>query len=148
MTVLTIIRTVFQAISSMRATSTSQAIYLIWKLPLSMSWRHIVEVQILLCSLLYPPHRRSGGPHAWCRLFGKGKNFFLLPVIETWIVKPVAQLLCTLLCPGSIKFGIIILKILVRVTNDHGGTVVKALCYKSVDRWFDSRWCHWNFPLT
>ena len=23
--------------------------------------------------------------------------------------------------------------------GDHGGTVVKVLCYKSVDRWFDPR---------
>ena len=30
----------------------------------------------------------------------------------------------------------------------HGGTVVKALCYKSEGRWFDSRWFHWNFSLT
>jgi hypothetical protein len=29
-----------------------------------------------------------------------------------------------------------------------GGTVVKVLCYKSEGRWFDSRWCHWNFSLT
>ena len=29
-----------------------------------------------------------------------------------------------------------------------GGTVVKELCYKSEGRWFDSRWCHWNFSLT
>jgi hypothetical protein len=29
-----------------------------------------------------------------------------------------------------------------------GGTVVKELRYKSEGRWFDSRWCHWNFPLT
>jgi hypothetical protein len=28
------------------------------------------------------------------------------------------------------------------------GTVVKVLCYKSEGRWFDSRWCHWNFSLT
>jgi hypothetical protein len=28
-----------------------------------------------------------------------------------------------------------------------GGTVVKVLCYKSQGRWFDSRWCHWNFSL-
>jgi hypothetical protein len=28
-----------------------------------------------------------------------------------------------------------------------GGTVVKVLRYKSEGRWFDSRWCHWNFPL-
>jgi hypothetical protein len=32
--------------------------------------------------------------------------------------------------------------------EDHGGTVVKVLCYKSEGRWFDSRWCHWNFSLT
>jgi hypothetical protein len=29
-----------------------------------------------------------------------------------------------------------------------GGTVVKVLCYKSVGRWFDSRWCQGNFSLT
>jgi hypothetical protein len=29
-----------------------------------------------------------------------------------------------------------------------GGTVVKVLRYKSEGRWFDSRWCYWNFPLT
>ena len=32
--------------------------------------------------------------------------------------------------------------------GDRGGTVVKVLCYKSEGRWFDSRWCHWNFSLT
>ena len=26
--------------------------------------------------------------------------------------------------------------------------MVKVLCYKSEGRWFDPRWCHWNFPLT
>ena len=31
---------------------------------------------------------------------------------------------------------------------DRGGTVVKVLRYKSEGRWFDSRWCHWNFSLT
>ena len=29
-----------------------------------------------------------------------------------------------------------------------GGTVVEVLCYKSEGRWFDPRWCHWNFSLT
>jgi hypothetical protein len=29
-----------------------------------------------------------------------------------------------------------------------GGTVVKVLRYKSEVRWFDSRWCHWNFSFT
>ena len=32
--------------------------------------------------------------------------------------------------------------------GDRGGTVVKVLCYKSEGRWFDPRWCHWNFSLT
>jgi len=32
--------------------------------------------------------------------------------------------------------------------GDRGSTVVKTLCYKSEDRGFDSRWCHWNFSLT
>ena len=32
--------------------------------------------------------------------------------------------------------------------GDRGSTVVKALCYKSEGRLFDSRWCHWNFSLT
>jgi len=31
---------------------------------------------------------------------------------------------------------------------DGGGTVVKVLCYKLEGRWFDPRWCHWNFSLT
>jgi len=34
------------------------------------------------------------------------------------------------------------------IMGDRGGTVVKALCYKSEGRWFESRWCHWNFSLT
>jgi len=29
-----------------------------------------------------------------------------------------------------------------------GGTVAQMLCFKSECRWFDSRWCHWNFSLT
>jgi hypothetical protein len=28
-----------------------------------------------------------------------------------------------------------------------GGTMVKVLYYKSEGRWFDSRWCHWNFSI-
>ena len=32
--------------------------------------------------------------------------------------------------------------------TDSGGTAVKALCYKSEGRCFDTRWCHWNFSLT
>jgi hypothetical protein len=26
--------------------------------------------------------------------------------------------------------------------------MVKVLCHKSEGRWFDPRWCHWNFSLT
>ena len=32
--------------------------------------------------------------------------------------------------------------------GDRGGTVVKVRCYKSEGRWFDPRWCQWNFLLT
>jgi len=32
--------------------------------------------------------------------------------------------------------------------GDRGSTVVKVLCYKSVGRWLDPNWCHWNFSLT
>jgi hypothetical protein len=32
--------------------------------------------------------------------------------------------------------------------GDRGGAVVKVLRYKKVGRWFDPRWCHWNFSLT
>jgi hypothetical protein len=35
-----------------------------------------------------------------------------------------------------------------RMGTANGGTVVKVLCYKLEGRWFDSRWFHWNFPLT
>ena len=27
--------------------------------------------------------------------------------------------------------------------GDRGSTVVKVLCYKSEDRWFDPSWCQW-----
>jgi hypothetical protein len=36
----------------------------------------------------------------------------------------------------------------VNITGDRGGSVVKVLSYISEGRWFDSRWCHWNFSLT
>jgi len=31
--------------------------------------------------------------------------------------------------------------------GDRGSTAVKVLFYKSEGRWFDSRWCHWNFSF-
>ena len=39
-------------------------------------------------------------------------------------------------------------RILYHSIGDRGSTVVKVLCYKFEGRWFDSRWCHWNFSLT
>ena len=32
--------------------------------------------------------------------------------------------------------------------GERSSTVVKVLRYKSEGRWFDPRWCHWNFSLT
>jgi len=31
--------------------------------------------------------------------------------------------------------------------GDRSNTVFRVLRYKSESRWFDSRWCHWNFSL-
>ena len=38
--------------------------------------------------------------------------------------------------------------VLYYIHSDRSGTVVQVLRYKSEGRWFDSRWCHWNFSLT
>ena len=38
--------------------------------------------------------------------------------------------------------------IYIYIYGDRGGAVIRVLCYKSEGRWFDSRWCHWNFSLT
>ena len=46
-------------------------------------------------------------------------------------------------CPSAYK-----LTLLICVKGDRGGTVVKVLCYKSEGRWFDPKWCHWDFSLT
>jgi len=40
------------------------------------------------------------------------------------------------------------LEMILPCIGDCGGRVVKVLCYKSEGRWFDSRWCHWNFSLS
>jgi hypothetical protein len=50
-----------------------------------------------------------------------------------------------------VTFSMLIAKKISQFTNmvgDRGGAAVKVLCYKSEGRWFDSRWCHWNFSLT
>jgi len=68
--------------------------------------------------LLYNVHRLS-----WCIWFSLR-------------VDPPRDLPTIILCASCTCFG------------GRGGTVVKVLCYKSEGRWFDSRWCHWNFLLT
>ena len=37
------------------------------------------------------------------------------------------------------------LLVVYHVFGGRGGTVVKVLCYKSVGRYFDPKWCFWNF---
>jgi len=44
--------------------------------------------------------------------------------------------------PGTVHE---LLHVLIICIGDRDGTVVKVLCYKSEGRWFDFRWCHWNF---
>jgi len=39
-------------------------------------------------------------------------------------------------------------KVLLSTLGDRGGRVIKVLLYKSEGRWFDPRWCYWNFSLT
>ena len=57
---------------------------------------------------------------------------------DAWAALPVSYAMCTAVyIYGGKAAG-----------GDRGGTVVKALCYKSEGRWFDSRWFHWNFSLT
>ena len=48
--------------------------------------------------------------------------------------------------PVTVKFPDISFPII--KSGDRGGAVVKVLCYKSEGRWFDPRWCQWNFSLT
>jgi len=40
---------------------------------------------------------------------------------------------------------ITIIIIIINWNGDRGSTVVKALCYKSEDSWFDTSWCQWIF---
>jgi len=49
---------------------------------------------------------------------------------------------------GTLWYRNELFDIVMVVIGDHGSTVVKVLCYKSEGRWFDPRWCHWNFLLT
>jgi len=51
------------------------------------------------------------------------------------------------LCDKAAVLGAHIKERLLQKLGDRGGTVVKVLCYKSEDRWFDPSWCHWNFSF-
>jgi hypothetical protein len=91
-------------------------------------------------------------------------------IYEFICINPVSRAYRTRMCASvSRNIGLhAILKIVVGLTLRHprcvvkitkcveyvyvkgyrGGTVVKVLRYKSDNRWFDSRWCHWYFSLT
>ena len=49
---------------------------------------------------------------------------------------------------GVIPFGLLTSFALLLYYEDRHCTVIKVLCYKSEGRWFDPRWCQWNFSLT
>ena len=68
-----------------------------------------------------------------------------LPIMKTTLSSPWSQqpktaftknqIICKTITTSSEK-------------GNRGSTLVKALRYKSEGRWFESRWCHWNFSLT
>ena len=67
------------------------------------------------------------------------------------VVKGFAATYTSSTCKNITVFMLFYFKTLLEINllkGDRGSTVVKALCYKSVVRWFDSRWCHWNFSFT
>ena len=49
---------------------------------------------------------------------------------------------------GKIRFNAHFFFLSLHYPNgDRDSTMVKMLGYKSEDRWFDIRWCHWKFSL-
>ena len=70
---------------------------------------------------------------------GLHRSLCLFKKIFTIDEKLYNTIKCKMLCNFHILAGL---------GGDRGSTVVKVLCYKSVGRWFDTRWCHWNFSLT
>ena len=73
------------------------------------------------------------------------KNFGAELIKSTSLLQNVSSSTCPSELLLSFHF-IFVMNILLR--GDCGGTVVKVLRYKLEGRWFDSRWCHWNFSLT
>ena len=52
------------------------------------------------------------------------------------------------LCPKVVKHPVYVFNILCAFSWGRGSVVAKVLRYESEGRWFNSRWCHWNFSLT
>ena len=93
--------------------------------------------KVLQCSL----QTGSSSSHSYCHVF------FLIAILWEAFIRITIILLCT-------NYIIIYVCNNVVINNNcrplkdlrgRGNTVVKVLCYKSEGRWFDPRWCHWNF---
>ena len=76
----------------------------------------------------------------------------LTEIVTTWLWCTVLHKICTgpldfqklekdLQCKEYLFWPL-------KAVGDCGSTVVKVLCYKLEGRWFNPRWCHWNFSLT
>jgi len=70
---------------------------------------------------------------------GRSKKDMVVFLFNSVIYVSLLLYLCILI----VSLGYVLLWL-----GDRGDTVVKVLCYKSECRWFDFRWCHWNFSLT
>ena len=85
--------------------------------------------------------------------FASGVLLCVSPGMEemTSLNRPVQRLKLAILPPDLPCSGTwtkLIYYIYIVYIRDRGNTVVKVLCYKSEGRWFDPRWCRWNFSLT
>jgi len=83
------------------------------------------NVSLLSFPLHFPTSVCTLFPHSYFTLYKNWANLFLI--------------LCSYKSWSSFCMSFI---------RDRGSTVVKVLCYKLEDRWFDPSWCHWNFSLT
>ena len=77
------------------------------------------------------------------QLYLRAKRTPVLRSVRGWRSQPV-KFLMEIWCS---KIGALLKSKCTHSYWDRGDTVVKVLCYKSEGRWFDSRWCHWNFSL-
>jgi len=86
-------------------------------------FRHNINIDIFIF-LHLPPWR---WPREWPKRFG---GHYLISLYHKTLF----------FCWSLIKIMYLI--------GDRGSAVIKVLCYKSEGRWFDPRWCRWNFSLT